>query len=128
MRKLKKAEGLMDKLRNSLGKIEMDKKGQIINTMTATFIGVFIFIFVIFAVLFGISVLNPSSFFTAGSAEANATSLLQANLTEGAAETGGQLPNMGRMFAVILVLAVIVILILYVRRMQAVGGTSAGGL
>lgn len=108
--------------------IKKNKKGQIVNTISSTTLGIMVMIFIIFAVLFGVATLNPSSFFTALSDEANATGYLTANLTEGTAELGGQLPNVFKILAVVLVLAGIVLLILYISRMRQVGGGGSGGL
>lgn len=105
-----------------------NKKGQIINTISGTTLGIMVMIFIIFAVLFGIATLNPSGFFTAASAEANATTYLTANTTSGVAQLGGQLPNVFKILAVVLVLGGIVLLVLYIRRMQAVGGGGQSGL
>jgi len=103
-----------------------NKKGQVVNTISATVLSIMVMIFIIFAVLFGIAVLEPSEFFDADSAEANATGYLTGNLTEGTAELGGQLPNVFKILAVVLVLAGIVILILYISRMRQVGGGGGG--
>lgn len=115
-----------DRIKKSIKIAEMDKKGQVINTMNSTFIGILIFVFLIFAILFGVSILNPASFFTAGSANALAIGNMTENLTAGASESTGQLKNVGKMFAVVMILSVLALLILYVRRMQDVGGDSGG--
>lgn len=101
-----------------------NKRGQIVSTISGTVLSIMVLIFIIFAVLFGIATLNPGAFFTANSAEANATSALTANLTQGVSQFGGQLPNLFKILAVVLVLGGIVLLVLYIRRMQAVGGSS----
>lgn len=105
-----------------------NKKGQIVNTTSGTVLGIMVLIFIIFAVLFGIATLNPSSFFTANSAEANATSHLTANTTEGVSQFGAQIPNVFKILAVVLVLGGIVLLVFYIRRMQQVGGAGSSGL
>ena len=106
----------------------MNKRGQIIELIGGTVIAVLVLIFIIFAVLFGISALNPASFFTAGSASANATSGLQNNLTSGVSQFGGYLPTVFIVLAIVLVMGALTILILYVRRMQDHTGGSSGGL
>ena len=106
--------------------LRKSKKGQVVNTISATVLSIMVMIFIIFAVLFGIAVLEPAEFFDANSAEANATGYLTGNLTEGTAELGGQLPNVFKILAVVLVLAGIVILILYISRMRQVGGAGGG--
>ena len=103
---------------------KMSKRGQTLELIGGTVIGFMILIFLIFAVLYGISALNPTSFFAAGSSSANATTNLQNNLTLGVSQFGGYIPTIMVVLAVVLVLAAIVILILYVRRMQ--GGSGAG--
>ena len=102
-----------------------NKKGQTLNIITGTIIGFMILIFMIFAVLFGIAKLNPSSFFTAGGADALAMTNLQQNLTSGVGQFGGYIPTIFVVLAVVLVLSAIVLLVLYVRRMQ--DGTGSGG-
>ena len=111
-------------MRSILEYKKMNKKGQIVSTISGTVMSIMVLIFIIFAVLFGIATLNPSSFFTAESAEANATEALTANLTSGVSQFGGQLPNLFKILAVVLVLGGIVLLVLYIRRMQAVGGSG----
>lgn len=108
--------------------IRKNKRGQIVSTISGTTLSIMVMIFIIFAVLFGIATLNPSSFFTAASAEANATGYLSANLTEGTAQLGGQLPNIFKILAVVLVLGGIVLLVLYINRMRQVGGGGGAGL
>lgn len=100
------------------------KKGQTMNIVTGTVLALMVFIFMVFAVLFGISALNPSAFFTVGSASANATQKLIDNTTTGISNFSEYLPKVFLVLAVVLVLSAIVLLILYVRRMQ--GGQSGG--
>jgi Na+-transporting methylmalonyl-CoA/oxaloacetate decarboxylase gamma subunit len=100
-----------------------NKKGQMLELIGGTVVGLMVLIFTIFAVLYGISALNPSSFFTAGSASANATTSLQNNLTQGVGSFGSYIPTVLLVLGVVLVLAAIAILIVYVRRMQG-GGTG----
>jgi hypothetical protein len=103
-----------------------NKKGQTLDLISGTVIGFLVLIFIIFAVLFGVSALKPSTFFTAGSSEANATNSLQANLTSGVAQFGGYIPTVMIVLAVVLVMSAIVLLILYVRRTQGAGGGGSG--
>lgn len=108
--------------------VPKSKKGQIVSTISGTTLSIMTLIFIIFAVLFGVATLNPGSFFTAASAEQNATNQLTGNLTSGVAQFGGQIPNVFKILAVVLVLGGIVLLVLYIRRMQAVGGGGNAGL
>lgn len=103
---------------------KINKKGQTIELIGGTVVGFMVLIFLIFAVLYGIAALNPSTFFATGSGSANATLGLQNNLTTGVQNLGNYVPTIFTVLAVVLVLAGIVILILYVRRMQ--GGASGG--
>ena len=103
----------------------MSKKGQVLNAVSGLVIGIMVLIFTIFAVLYGIAKLNPSSFFTTGSADANATALLTANLTSGVGQFAGYIPTILVILGVVLAISGIVILVAYVRRM---GGGGAGGL
>lgn len=110
-------------------KISMGKRGQaMLDATTKTVIGVMIFLFVVFAVLFGIATLSPSSFFTAGSLEANNTAKIQANLTQGIGTFSDQIPTAFKVIGVVFILGFIALLIVVVSRMRSVGGGSAGGL
>lgn len=111
-----------------LEKLKMNKKGQTIQLISGTVIAFLVLIFVIFAVLYGVSTLNPASFFTASSAEANATSQLTGNLTTGVASFGARIPTVLTILGVVLALSAIVLLIFFVRRMQGAGGGGGGGL
>lgn len=88
---------------------------------TSVVIGIMVFIFMVFAVLYGIATLNPSSFFTTGSADANATANLQANLTSGIDTFGSYIPTAFKILAVVFILGFIVLLIYFVKRMNAGG-------
>lgn len=103
----------------------LNKKGQTIELIGGTVLGFMVLIFVIFAVLYGISALNPSSFFTSGSASYNATANLQNNLTDGVG-TGfaAKIPTVFTVLAVVLVLSAIAVLIIYVRRMGGGGAAT----
>lgn len=99
------------------------KGGQVsMGSVTSIVVGIMIFIFVVFAVLYGISTLNPSSFFTASSAEANATSQLQKNLTSGIENFGAKIPTAFTVLAVVFILGFIGLLIYTVYRFTAGGG------
>ena len=104
-----------------------NKRGQTLDLISGTVVGFLVLIFVIFAVLFGISALNPSSFFAAGSANANATNALTANLTSGVSQFGYYIPTVMIVLGVVLVMSAIVLLILYIKRTQSATG-SGGGL
>lgn len=106
-----------------------NRKGQTLNLVGGFVIGIMVLIFMIFAVLYGISTLNPGSFFAAGSANQNATNQLTSNLTTGIASFSNFIPTVLIILGVVLALSGIVLLILFVRRMQdASGGGSGGGL
>jgi hypothetical protein len=106
-----------------------NKKGQVINLVGGTVIGIMVLIFLIFAVLFGVSALNPGSFFTTGSADQNATNNLRSNLTYGVGQFGQYIPTAMLVLGVVFALSAILVLILYVRRMQGTaGGEGAGSL
>lgn len=105
--------------------MKMNKRGQIISTISDTTLSIMVMIFLVFAVLFGVAALNPSGFFTAGSADANATGQLQANLTAGVATVGAYIPTAFKVLGVVLALGAIVLLIVVVRRMQG-GGEGVG--
>lgn len=107
-------------------KLMRQKRGQTLDLIAGTIIGFMVLIFVVFAVLFGISVLNPGSFFTAGSLSQNATNQLVTNLTGGIGQFGNFIPVILTILGVVLALSGIVLLILYVRRMQAGTGGGSG--
>lgn len=104
---------------------KMNKRGQTLELISSTVIGFLTLIFVIFVVLFAISALNPSGFFTAGSANANATTTLTSNLTTGVSSFGQYIPTVMVVLGIVLVVSALVLLILYVRRAQMGGGSSA---
>jgi len=106
-------------------KMRMNKRGQIVDTISGTTLSIMTMIFLIFAVLFGIAALNPAGFFTAGSSNANATNLLVNNLTDGVGQVGAYIPTTFKVLGVVLALGAIVLLIVVVRRMQG-GGEGAG--
>ena len=102
----------------------MNKRGQTVELVSATVLGFMIIIFTIFAVLYGISALNPGSFFAANSANQNATNTLTQNLTGGIQTFSQQIPTVFAVLAVVLVLSGIAVLIIYVRRMAGGGMAS----
>lgn len=108
----------------------MNKRGQTIQLVTGTVMGLMVLFFLIFAVLFGISALDPSTFFNSGSASDNASATsvqgFQGNITSGIGEFGSKLPTVFVILGVVLCIAGIVILVLYVRRMQQTGGGGGG--
>ena len=105
---------------------KINRKGQTLDLISGTVVGFLVLIFVIFAVLFGISALNPSSFFTAGSASANATTQLTNNLTDGVSQFAKYIPTVFIVLGVVLVMSAIVLLILYIRRTQGATGGQGG--
>jgi len=104
----------------------MNKKGQTLDMVGGMVLGVMVLIFLVFAVLYGISALSPSTMFT-DDASKNATANLELNLTSGISLFAAQIPTVFKILAVVLALSAIVILIVYVRRMQG-GGMQGGGL
>lgn len=105
--------------------IRGNKKGQVIDLTSNTVISVMVLVFVVVAVLFGIAALDPSTFFTTGTPEANATKSLTGNLTKGVGvDFAGKLPTVFLVLGVVLALSAIAVLIMYVRRMGA-GGTGS---
>ena len=106
--------------------ILQNKKGQTLELISGTVLAFMVLIFTIFAVLYGISALNPQSFFTTNSANYNATASLTGNLTDGVGnQFAPKIPTVFVVLAVVLVLSAIAVLIIYVRRM---GGGSAATL
>ena len=112
-------------IRNYMHKLS--KRGQTLDLVTGTVIGLVVMIFIVFAVLFGLSALNPSGFFTAGSISANATTALQENTTRLISNFSQQLPVLGTILGVVLLLGALGILILVIYRFRANAG-SGGSL
>lgn len=108
-----------------LKSLKSNKKGQVLNTVVATFVGLFVLVLIGFAVLLGISSLDPASFFTANSVEANATNDAVINLTTGFSAFTGQIPTIMTILGVVVVLAALAILILIVVRIR--GASGSGG-
>lgn len=101
-----------------------NKKGQVLNTVTATFVGLFVLILIGFAILLGIANLDTASFFDAGSAEANATTQATANLTQGFADFTANIPTIMTILGVVVILGALAILILVVVRVRQTSGAS----
>lgn len=103
----------------------MAKRGQVIDLVSGTILGVLGLVLIIFVVLFALSALNPASFFSAGSASANATTNLQNNVTYGVGQFGQYIPTVMLVLGVVFVLSGLLVLVLYIRRMQ-IGGQGGG--
>lgn len=101
---------------------QMNRKGQALKLASGVVIGFLVLILIMFVVLFAVSSLNPTSFFTAGSGEANATKVLTQNLTTGVASFGKYIPITLLTLGLVIVLAVLVVVIFYVRRFESTGG------
>lgn len=106
----------------------MNKKGQIIDTATKVGVSLFVFILIIFAILLGVSSLNPGSFFTTGTAEQNATNDMVANYTFGVGEFFGNVPTAMKILGVVLILGFLALLIVIVVRFRQQSGGGGGGL
>lgn len=112
--------------------IKQSKKGQVLNTVVATFVGLFVLILIGFAVLLGISSLDPVSFFPAAAENQTNVSIdaMQNsinNLTTGFSAFTTQIPTIMTILGVVVVLAALAILILIVVRIRGASG-SAGAL
>lgn len=103
---------------------KMNKRGQVIELATGTVVGVVIFLFIVFALLFGIAALNPSGFFSAGSASANATTALTDNTTTLISNFSNRLPVVGTILGVVMILAILGVLIAIILRYRGAGGTG----
>ena len=123
---------LIDKFKNALDStkrvisMKEDRNKGNVQLATTALIGLVVFLFVVFSALYGISVLNPTSFFTAGSNSANATLALQDNTTAMVSNFSQQIPTVGKILGVILILGIIgvmiaVILMFAARARQATG-------
>lgn len=111
-----------------LEKLVIGKRGQVINTATTVAVSLMVFILIAFAVLLGISSLNPSTFFTAGSAEANQTTNMVNNYTLGLGNFFGQVPTAMKILGVVLILGFLALLIVIVLRFRQSSGTGGGSL
>lgn len=105
-------------------KANFKRRGQVVNLATSTVIGIVVFIFIVFASLFGIAALNPTSFFTSGSASANATTALQDNTTLLVSNFSQRLPVVGTVLGVVLILGILGIMILVVMKFKQSSGTG----
>ena len=108
--------------------IRTNRKGQVIDSVTGTIVSVFVTFLIIFALLYGISVLNPSTFFTASSLAQNVTTQFQNNATQLAGNFGQQLPVVGTIFGVVLIMSVLAIFVLYVLRFKGQATNGGGSL
>jgi hypothetical protein len=106
--------------------LKVDKRGQAVSvgTVTALIVGIMVMIFVVFAVLYGITTLNPASFFATGSLDANATQGLQSNLTTGIGNFGSKIPTVFTIIAVVFILGFIGLLVATVYRFASGAGTG----
>ena len=104
----------------------MNKKGQSIDLATGAVVSLVVMLFIVFALLFGVASLNPSGFFTAGSNSANATIALQDNTTRVISNFSQQLPVLGTILGVVLLLSVLGILIMVILRYR--NNTQGAGL
>lgn len=104
----------------------MNRKGQAIEVAGGTLISLFVLIVTALAIFLGISTLNPGSFFTAGSLARNASIALQDNTTQVALNFSNQLPVVGTVIGVLVILGAIGLLIFFVRRFSGQG--TGGGL
>jgi beta-lactamase regulating signal transducer with metallopeptidase domain len=100
------------------------RKGQALDIANSTMIGLLVLIVTVLAVLLAISTLNPGSFFTAGSLERNATVAVAANTTQVASNFSQQIPVVGTILGIVLILGFIGLLIFIVRRFASGGQTS----
>jgi hypothetical protein len=105
-----------------------NKKGQVINLITGTIVGLLVMALVVVAVLFGISAINPASFFGTATAAQNATNSFTYNITAGTVEVANKFPTVMLILAGVLALAGIVILIGYVRNLQSTAGGTGNTL
>lgn len=101
------------------------RRGQgIVDGFASSFVGIFVMILTVVAILLGLASLNAPTFFTSGSAAANATTALQDNTTQIASNFSQRLPTVGTIFGVVLILGVLVLLVLAAVRMKGIAGTS----
>lgn len=108
---------------------KLNKKGQVINTATVTLLSILGLIITAFIIFFLIAVLNPASFFTAGSAQANSTNALVANSTEMVSQFSQRLPTVGLLLGLTLLIAVFLIIFFYIQKIRQAGvGGGGGGL
>ena len=101
-----------------------DKKGafEIVNSTVGWVIGLVILVVLGFVI---ISTLNSAGLLSSGSAEQNATDQMISNFTTGINNVSNKLPTILLVAAVVIVLAVLMILWAYYKRMN-IGGNSTG--
>lgn len=106
--------------------MKKEKKGQTINLVSGSVIAFMALIFTIVIVLFAVSTLSGIGFFDAGSAEETAVNNTLGNFTSGIELFVSNVPTVFLVFGILLIVAVLVLLLLYIRRTQL--GSGGGGL
>lgn len=107
-------------------RMRMNKKGQVINTAIGVLVGLLVALLIAFAVMLGISSLNPGSFFTSGSLEQNTTNQAVSNYTTGIGLFFAQIPTSMKILGVVLVLGFLALLVTIVLRFRDQAGSGAG--
>src|SRR3989344_4699963 len=101
----------MQSIQKRLNKI-MNKRGNVALVGDQAFEIGFVVI-LIFVVLYIVATLNPTSFFTASSLNANSTLALQQNLSVGVGNFGANIPSIFNILGVVALLGIILLLVIY---------------
>ena len=104
---------------------KLNNRGQAIEVTGKTMIALLVLVVTVVAVLLALSALNPGSFFTSGSAERNNTIALQANTTQLVGNFSQQIPVLGTILGIVLILGFIGLLIFIVRRFASSGESNS---
>jgi hypothetical protein len=105
-----------------------NKRGQIVDQATGVIVGIAVAIFIVFALLLGLSSLNPGSFFTSGSNEQNVTNGMVLNYTTGIGQFFAQIPTAMKVLGIVLILGFIGLLVAVVVGFRRTAGVSGGNL
>lgn len=104
-------------------KLMQNKKGafEIVNSSVSWVIGLVIMIIIGFVI---VSTLNSAGLLTTGSNEQNATNQLISNFTTGVNNVSNKLPTIFLISAVVIILAILMVLWAYYKRMGLQGSGS----
>ena len=101
------------------------KKAQTGGLITGIVMGVAGLVIAVIIAFIIVSTLNNASLLTAASAEANATTRLVGNFTEGIDNVSGKIPTVLLIAVIVLVLGILVFLVAQWQRMRLGGGGSS---
>jgi len=102
----------------------LDKKGQTGGLVTGLIFGIATLVIGVIIAFVITSTISGAGLLTTGSAEANATTLMTGNFTQGVNSVSGKLPTVLLISAIVLILGVLAVLVAVWQRMKMGGGGS----